>query len=268
MRAPIRAASRLFSQCPLHRRGSRRGFRHGSRRAITGRGRRSFRERARCLPRPPTPRGLHGRRRVEAPGARSAAPRFSRTARATPQPSPPSGSSRANRWSAFLPLFGRCASGSQRRLPNGRIGGTGQSRSESCRSEAVARFAAKIHAERVGVFRLATQWIADCQLGRAAAEARARGMAVGLYRDLAVRSGCRRCRKLVRTRGRCCESAGRRSARHAQTPGARTGYCRPLNPMALRDEAPCASYADLVRANMPPMAGGLAIDHVWRCRHL
>jgi 4-alpha-glucanotransferase len=121
----------------------------------------------------------------------------------------------------------------------------------------VARFAQQ-HRERID-FLAWMQWIADQQLAEAAAVARARGMAIGIYRDLAVGA----------------DSAGRRPGRiriswsRARTVGAPPDILNPagqdwglppFNPHALRNEA-YSGFIDLVRANMRH-AGGLRIDHV------
>jgi 4-alpha-glucanotransferase len=114
-------------------------------------------------------------------------------------------------------------------------------------------------------FQAWAQWIADTQLGAAAALAGQRGMAIGLYRDLAVGA----------------DSAGAETwaSQRAVVSGVQVGAPRdifnpagqdwglpPFHPRALREEA-YASFVDLVRANMRH-AGGLRIDHVMGLLHL
>jgi 4-alpha-glucanotransferase len=114
-------------------------------------------------------------------------------------------------------------------------------------------------------FQAWAQWIADTQLGAAAALAAERGMAIGLYRDLAVGA----------------DSAGAETwaGHRAVVSGVQVGAPRdifnpagqdwglpPFHPRALREEA-YASFVDLVRANMRH-AGGLRIDHVMGLLHL
>jgi 4-alpha-glucanotransferase len=125
----------------------------------------------------------------------------------------------------------------------------------------VARFASE-HAHLV-TFHAWLQWIADSQLAKAAEAAK--GMAVGLYRDLAVgadRSG-------VETW----------SNPHAVVDGVQVGAppdilnpagqgwgLPPFNPRALRQET-YQSFIELLRANMRH-AGGLRIDHIMALQHL
>jgi 4-alpha-glucanotransferase len=128
-------------------------------------------------------------------------------------------------------------------------------------SPAVARFAQE-H-EALVAFRIWMQWLADRQLGEAAGAAG--GMAVGLYRDLAV--------------GADQSGAETWANQHAVVSGAQVGAppdiyntagqdwgLPPFHPRALREEA-YASFIELVRANMRH-AGGLRIDHVMALQHL
>jgi 4-alpha-glucanotransferase len=128
-------------------------------------------------------------------------------------------------------------------------------------SPAVASFAQE-H-EALVTFRVWMQWLADRQLA-AAAEA-AGGMAVGLYRDLAV--------------GADPSGAETWASQRAVVSGAQVGAppdiyntagqdwgLPPFHPRALREEA-YASFIELVRANMRH-AGGLRIDHVMALQHL
>jgi 4-alpha-glucanotransferase len=126
---------------------------------------------------------------------------------------------------------------------------------------AVGRFAAE-HADLVA-FHAWLQWLADTQL--AAAAAAADGMAIGLYRDLAV--GADRA-------GAETWSGARTVVADAQVgappdiynPAGQDWGLPPFHPRALREEA-YRSFVDLVRANMRH-AGGLRIDHVMALQHL
>jgi 4-alpha-glucanotransferase len=130
-------------------------------------------------------------------------------------------------------------------------------------SASVARFAQQ-HRERID-FLAWMQWIADQQLAEAAAAARARGMSIGIYRDLAVGA----------------DSAGAETWVHPNlvvsrahvgappdilNPAGQDWGLPPFNPHALRNEA-YSGFIDLVRANMRH-AGGLRIDHVMGLQHL
>ena len=128
-------------------------------------------------------------------------------------------------------------------------------------SPEVARFAQENAA--LVAFRVWMQWLADRQLAEAAAAAS--GMAVGLYRDLAV--------------GADPSGAETWASQRAVVAGAQVGAppdiyntagqdwgLPPFHPRALREEA-YASFVELVRANMRH-AGGLRIDHVMALQHL
>ena len=130
-------------------------------------------------------------------------------------------------------------------------------------SASVARFAQQ-NRDRID-FLAWMQWIADQQLAEAAEAARARGMTIGIYRDLAVGA----------------DSAGAETWAHPNlvvsrahvgappdilNPAGQDWGLPPFNPHALRNEA-YSGFIDLVRANMRH-AGGLRIDHVMGLRHL
>lgn len=125
------------------------------------------------------------------------------------------------------------------------------------RSEAVSEFRAT-RADRIGFYQY-LQWCADEQFGDAARRAKARGMAVGLYNDLAVSVDA--------------SSADFWMHRQQFAGGARVGAppdpfnekgqdwgLVPLNPMRLK-ETGYAFYRNLLGANMRH-AGALRIDHV------
>ncbi len=125
------------------------------------------------------------------------------------------------------------------------------------KSTAVAELRGR-YAERLSFFRY-LQWQCDEQIASAAELARGRGMAIGLYNDLAVSVDA--------------ASADHWSHPHLFMGGARVGAppdpfnekgqdwgVVPLNPVRLRDEA-YGYFAKLLRANMRH-AGALRIDHV------
>lgn len=127
-----------------------------------------------------------------------------------------------------------------------------------------ARRFAVDHAARVE-FQAWLQWVADEQLRAAAEGASAAGMAVGLYRDLAVGA----------------DSAGAETWANAAAvlagvqvgapsdifnPAGQDWGLPPFHPRALRREA-YRSFVELLRANMRH-AGGLRIDHVMGLQHL
>lgn len=109
------------------------------------------------------------------------------------------------------------------------------------------------------------QWIADDQLGAAAATAAERGMAVGLYRDLAVGADRGGAETWV-------NAAAVLSGAHVgappdiYNPAGQDWGLPPFNPRALKEEC-YRSFVQLVRANMRH-AGGLRIDHVMGLQHL
>ncbi len=130
-------------------------------------------------------------------------------------------------------------------------------------SAEVAAFAAA-HGERIDFHRY-LQWITEEQLAAAQAHATARGLAIGLYRDLAV--GCAR------------EAADAWGGGEVICMAAKVGcppdpfnmlgqdwQVPPLNPLTLRD-AGYAPFIEMLRANMRH-AGALRIDHVMGLLHL
>ncbi|UEM22486.1 4-alpha-glucanotransferase [Skermanella mucosa] len=129
--------------------------------------------------------------------------------------------------------------------------------------EAVDRFARE-NADRID-FNAWTQWVADEQLAEAAAEARARGMAVGLYRDLAVGADSSGAETWANP-GLVVSSAHVGAPPDLFNPAGQDWGLPPFDPQALRDQA-YAGFIDLVRANMRH-AGGLRIDHVMALQHL
>jgi 4-alpha-glucanotransferase len=107
------------------------------------------------------------------------------------------------------------------------------------------------------------QWVADEQL--AAAAARERGMAVGLYRDLAV--GADRAGAETWADAATVVSGAQVGAPpDIHNPAGQNWGLPPFHPRALREEG-YRSFVELVRANMRH-AGGLRIDHVMGLQHL
>ena len=109
------------------------------------------------------------------------------------------------------------------------------------------------------------QWVADEQLRAAAEAAGDAGMAVGLYRDLAVGAdagGAETWSEAAAIVG----SARVGAPPDIHNPAGQDWGLPPFNPMALRAEG-YRSFIDLVRANMRH-AGALRIDHVMGLQHL
>ena len=130
-------------------------------------------------------------------------------------------------------------------------------------SPAVARFAEE-NRHRLDFFAW-LQWIADAQLGAAAAAAKERGMAVGLYRDLAV--GADRAGAEIWSDAAAVVSGAEVGAPpDIHNPAGQNWGLPPFHPRALRDER-YKSFIQLVRANMRH-AGGLRIDHAMGLQHL
>ena len=127
----------------------------------------------------------------------------------------------------------------------------------------VERFAAE-HRHRVD-FHGWLQWVADTQLGEAAAAAKRGGMTIGLYRDLAV--GADRAGAETWANSNAVVSGAQVGAPpDIHNPAGQAWGLPPFNPRALRAEA-YHSFVQLVRANMRH-AGGLRIDHVMGLQHL
>lgn len=130
-------------------------------------------------------------------------------------------------------------------------------------SAEVEAFAAE-HEERVAFFAY-LQWEADRQLGVAAARAKAAGLAVGFYRDLAVAGSpggaAAWAQPGVLVRGASVGAPPDQFNMKGQNWG-----LAPFSPVGLRDAA-YAPFAAMVRANMRH-AGALRIDHVMALEHL
>ena len=131
------------------------------------------------------------------------------------------------------------------------------------RSQAVAEFA-RAHAERVDFFAF-LQWQADRQLAAAAAAARASGLSIGLYRDLAVgvnpHGGAAWADQELVAPGAAIGAPPDALSRAGQNWG-----LAPFNPLALRRRGFAPLIAAL-RANMRH-AGLLRVDHVMSLQRL
>ena len=130
-------------------------------------------------------------------------------------------------------------------------------------SPAVAGFARE-HRNRIDFLAWA-QWIADQQLAAAAAAARASGMTIGLYRDLAVGADSGGAETWARP-DVVLSSAHVGAPPDVLNPAGQDWGLPPFDPRALRQEA-YAGFIELIRANMRH-AGGLRIDHVMALQHL
>jgi 4-alpha-glucanotransferase len=130
-------------------------------------------------------------------------------------------------------------------------------------SPAVARFAEE-NRHRLD-FLAWLQWVADEQLGAAAGAARDRGMAVGLYRDLAVGADCAGAETWADATA-VVSGAQVGAPPDIYNPAGQNWGLPPFHPRALREEG-YRSFIQLVRANMRH-AGGLRIDHAMGLQHL
>ena len=107
--------------------------------------------------------------------------------------------------------------------------------------------------------------MADGQLANAAQAAENAGMAIGLYRDLAV--GCDRSGAETWANPDAFLAGAQVGAPpDIFNPAGQDWGLPPFHPNALRDEA-YGSFVELIRANMRH-AGGLRIDHVMGLQHL
>ncbi|WP_448188555.1 malto-oligosyltrehalose trehalohydrolase [Azospirillum sp. sgz301742] len=130
-------------------------------------------------------------------------------------------------------------------------------------SDAVARFAAE-NAGRLD-FLAWLQWVADCQLEAAAEQAKARGMAVGLYRDLAVGADAGGAETWA-SPDVVVSSAHVGAPPDLFNPAGQDWGLPPFHPRALREQG-YAGFIELVRANMRH-AGALRIDHAMALQHV
>lgn len=128
-------------------------------------------------------------------------------------------------------------------------------------SQAVRKFAGE-HENEIA-FHAWTQWLADIQLGSAAQAAK--GMEIGLYRDMAV--GADMCGVETWSNQTAVVSGAHIGAPpDIFNPAGQDWGLPPFHPHALKQER-YESFVDLIRANMR-YAGALRIDHVMALRHL
>ncbi|WP_075216218.1 4-alpha-glucanotransferase [Mongoliimonas terrestris] len=130
-------------------------------------------------------------------------------------------------------------------------------------SDAVLRFAVE-HRDAID-FVAWCQWLADVQLAEADAAARDGGMAIGLYRDLAVgadRAGA----ETWANPAAVIDGVSVGAPPDLFNPAGQSWGLPPFHPRQLRQEG-YQSFVDLIRANMRH-AGGLRIDHVMGLQQL
>jgi (1->4)-alpha-D-glucan 1-alpha-D-glucosylmutase len=130
-------------------------------------------------------------------------------------------------------------------------------------SDEVRRFREE-HAERIA-FHAWLQWLADSQLKAAAERARGSGMAVGLYRDLAVgadRGGS----EVWAAPERFGPTLSIGAPPDLLAPQGQDWGLPPFSPLALESEG-LAAFQALVTANMRH-AGAIRIDHAFQLRRL
>ena len=130
-------------------------------------------------------------------------------------------------------------------------------------SDAVERFAQE-NAERID-FLAWLQWVADCQLEVAAEQAKARGMAVGFYRDLAVGADAGGAETWA-SPDVVVSAAHVGAPPDLFNPAGQDWGLPPFHPRALREQG-YADFIELVRANMRH-AGALRIDHAMALQHV
>ena len=122
---------------------------------------------------------------------------------------------------------------------------------------AVAQFA-RDHAERVRFYQF-LQWLADQQLAAADAEARNAGMALGLYRDLAVGIDGGGAEAWVNPTAYCRE-ATIGCPPDMMAPGGQGWGLQPFHPLRMAAQG-FAPFIELVRSNMRH-CGALRLDHI------
>ena len=130
-------------------------------------------------------------------------------------------------------------------------------------SPAVARFAEE-NRHRLD-FLAWLEWVADEQLGAAAGTAKDHGMAVGLYRDLAVGADCAGAETWADATA-VVSGAQVGAPPDIYNPAGQNWGLPPFHPRALWEEG-YRSFIRIVRANMRH-AGGLRIDHAMGLLHL
>jgi 4-alpha-glucanotransferase len=130
-------------------------------------------------------------------------------------------------------------------------------------SAAVQRFAAD-NSDEIQ-FLCWTQWIAELQLAEAASSARRCGMAIGLYRDLAVGANADGAESWAHPQTVVSQAHAGAPPDILNTAGQDWGL-PPFDPRTLR-ETGYVAFIELIAANMRH-AGALRIDHVVGLQHL
>jgi (1->4)-alpha-D-glucan 1-alpha-D-glucosylmutase len=133
----------------------------------------------------------------------------------------------------------------------------------SVHSVAVRRFRLD-HAERVA-FHAWLQWLADIQLGQAAERARAAGLPIGLYRDLAVGADGGGS-EIWAAPERYAPKLSIGAPPDPLGPQGQDWGLPPFNPLTLEEQG-LAAFRDLVSANMRH-AGAIRIDHAFQLQRL
>ncbi|WP_230530911.1 malto-oligosyltrehalose synthase [Microvirga roseola] len=131
------------------------------------------------------------------------------------------------------------------------------------KSDEVRRLSAE-KSERVA-FHAWLQWLADCQFEDAAERARAAGMPVGLYRDLAVGADSGGS-EIWATPDRFAPTLSVGAPPDPLGPQGQDWGLPPFNPLTLEEQG-LAAFRDLVTANMRH-AGAIRIDHAFQLQRL
>ncbi|KLK91787.1 bifunctional 4-alpha-glucanotransferase/malto-oligosyltrehalose synthase [Microvirga vignae] len=131
------------------------------------------------------------------------------------------------------------------------------------RSTEVGRFR-NDHQERIS-FYVWLQWLADCQLAQAAERARAAGLTIGLYRDLAVGADGGGS-EIWATPDRFAPGLAVGAPPDPLGPQGQNWGLPPFNPLTLEEQG-LAAFRDLVAANMRH-AGAIRIDHAFQLQRL
>ncbi|SCY72561.1 malto-oligosyltrehalose synthase [Microvirga guangxiensis] len=134
---------------------------------------------------------------------------------------------------------------------------------QDIRSSEVERFRST-HAERIE-FHLWLQWLADRQLAEAAKRARAAGLSIGLYRDLAVGADGGGS-EIWATPERFAPRLAIGAPPDPLGPQGQNWGLPPFNPLTLEEQG-LAAFRDLVAANMRH-AGAIRIDHAFQLQRL
>jgi len=130
-------------------------------------------------------------------------------------------------------------------------------------SAEIRRFRSE-HGERVA-FHAWLQWLADLQLARAAERARAAGLTIGLYRDLAVGADGGGS-EIWATPERYAPGLAIGAPPDPLGPQGQNWGLPPFNPLTLEEQG-LAAFRDLVAANMRH-AGAIRIDHAFQLQRL